>query len=93
MISFQDRVTISPKVLFRDLGGEVVLLEVDAGLYYGLNESGARMWHLLVQHGNSDLVYRSLLDEYDASAERLKADFLGFLESLSSRGLLQIDET
>ena len=40
--------TAVPKdVLFQDLGEEVVLLEVESGQYYGLNEVGARMWSLL----------------------------------------------
>ncbi len=93
MATLQSRIIVPARVLFRDLGGEAVLLAMDAGLYYGLNESGTRMWHLLTEHGRADAAYQSLLAEYDAPAERIQADLLEFLEALSSRGLLQLDET
>ena len=93
MATLQSRIIVPDRVLFRDLGGEAVLLAMDAGLYYGLNESGTRMWHLLAEHGRADVAYQSLLAEYDAPAERIQADLLEFLEALSSRGLLQLDET
>lgn len=93
MTNLQARVSVPGRVLFRDLGGEAVLLAMDAGLYYGLNESGTRMWLLLAEHGRADLAYQSLLAEYDAPAERLQADLLRFLDALSSRGLLQLDAT
>ena len=92
MASLQSRIKVPSRVLFRDLGGEAVLLAMDAGLYFGLNESGTRMWHLLVQHGRADLAYQSLVAEYDAPAERLQADLLGLLDILSSRGLLEVHE-
>jgi hypothetical protein len=93
MATLQTRVSVPGRVLFRDLGGEAVLLAMDDGMYYGLNESGTRMWHLLAEHGHADVAYQSLLAEYDAPAERLQADLLGFLDALSSRGLVQLDET
>ena len=93
MAILQSRVSVPPRVLFRDLGGEAVLLAMDAGLYYGLNESGTRMWLLLAEHGRADLAYQSLLAEYDAPAERLQADLLEFLDTLASRGLLHLHET
>lgn len=91
MATLQTRVSVPPRVLFRDLGGEAVLLAMDAGLYFGLNESGTRMWHLLAEHGRADLAYQSLTAEYDAPAERLRTDLLGFIDILSARGLLRID--
>ena len=48
--TLQDVITISPDVVFRDLDGEAVLLNLALGIYFGLNEVGTRMWNLLHQY-------------------------------------------
>lgn len=92
MASLQARVSVPSRVLFRDLGGEAVLLEMDGGMYYGLNEVGTRIWQLLHEHDLLEPAFETLLGEYDVTAERLEADFLTFVESLATRRLLEIHE-
>ena len=87
------RVTVPEQVLFRDLAGEAVLLELASGRYYGLNETGTRMWSLLVEHGRVEEVLHDLLQEYDAPPERLREELLLFVETLASRRLLDLHES
>ncbi|MBC7233754.1 MAG: PqqD family protein [Chloroflexi bacterium] len=93
MVTLESRVGVNRDVLFRDLGGEAVLLNLQSGKYYGLDEVGTRMWSLLVQHGKVRQAYDALLAEYDVSEERLQEDLLDFVDELVSHGLLQVDET
>jgi hypothetical protein len=81
--------TVPPGVLFRDLDGEAVLLELESGRYYGLNETGTRMWLLLQEHGSVEAALHTLLDEYDVAEERLRKELLGFVGTLTSQRLLQ----
>jgi hypothetical protein len=90
MVTTATKLTVPDQVLFRDLAGEAVLLELDSGRYYGLNESGTRMWSLLVQHGRIDEALRDLLEEYDVSPERLQEELLLFVQILASRKLLDL---
>ena len=87
------RVTVPPGVMFRDLDGEAVVLEIESGRYFGLNETGTRMWLLLQEHGSVERVLRDLLTEYDVNEERLRRELLSFVETLSSQRLLQIHES
>lgn len=87
------RVTVPPGVMFRDLDGEAVVLEIESGRYFGLNETGTRMWLLLQEHGSVELALHDLLNEYDVTEERLRRELLGFIDILSSQRLLQIDES
>jgi hypothetical protein len=82
-------VTVPPGVLFRDLDGEAVLLELESGRYYGLNETGTRIWLLLQEHGSVEAALHTLLDEYDVAEERLRRELLGFVGTLTSQRLLQ----
>lgn len=90
-MTFGGKLTLGKDVLFRDLGGEAVVLNLRTGKYYGLDEVGARMWGLLVQHGDVARVQEELLREYDVTSERLKEDLLHFVGELVSYGLVQVD--
>lgn len=46
------RVEISDGVTWRDLGGDVVILNVETGVYFGLDGSGGQIWRELVEHGS-----------------------------------------
>lgn len=78
--------------MFRDLDGEAVLLELESGRYFGLNETGTRMWLLLLEHGRVEPALRALLDEYQVSRDRLEEELLGFLSALASERLLEIHD-
>ncbi|MBN1400973.1 MAG: PqqD family peptide modification chaperone, partial [Anaerolineae bacterium] len=47
-LSADARAEISPGTLFRELDGEAVLLNLESGHYYGLDEVGTRILSLLV---------------------------------------------
>ena len=90
LITLDSHISIPDEVLFREVGGEAVILQQETGKYYGLDEVGTRMWSLLTEHGNVHAAYEALLDEYDVAPERLEQDLLAFIEDLASHDLLQI---
>ena len=93
MATLESRISVPEDVLFRDLSGEAVVLNLETGKYYGLDEVGTRMWSLLTQHGRVEPAYQALLDEYDVAEEQLRQDVLSLVDELASHGLLQVDET
>ena len=90
--TLESTVAVPERVLFRDLAGEGVLLELDSGRYFGLNEMGTRMWCLLVQHGRVGAALEALLEEYEVPRERLCEDLLGFVDTLLSQRLLDLQK-
>jgi len=91
--TLESGINIREDVLFRDLGGEAVILNLKTGKYYGLDEVGTRMWSLLTHYGRVEPAYRALLEEYDVTEDRLQRDLLSFIDNMASHGLLEIDET
>ena len=82
-----------PGILFRDLAGEAVLLDPEAGIYFGLNEVGTRAWNLIAADGATlAAVHAALLAEYDAPPERIWDDLLSLVRDLLAHRLLQIGE-
>jgi hypothetical protein len=44
-----DRVVIPERLLVQQLNCETVILDLDSGTYFGLDEVGTRVWQLLAQ--------------------------------------------
>jgi len=81
-------ITVSKDVVFRDLSGEAVLLNLATGTYFGLNEVGARMWNLLLEQGTTEKVIEKMQDEYEVDRERISQDLQGLVENLREKGLV-----
>ncbi len=93
MATLESRISIPQDVLFRDVDGEAVILNLATGKYFGLDQVGTRMWALLAQHKSISDAYHALLDEYDVTAEQLQHDLLNLVENLASHRLIIVDET
>ena len=86
-ISLSDSMVIREEVVFRELGGEAVLLNLKTGSYFGLDPVGTRVWQLLVEHGSVAQVMDVMLGEYDIDRERLEHDLLELCGQLCATGL------
>jgi hypothetical protein len=85
-------VSIPESVLSHELEGEVVLLDVNNGEYYGLDPVGSRMWVLLEENlGNVGRTLEILRSEFDIDRETLAKDLANFLAKLRFYGLLNRD--
>lgn len=77
-------------VLARVVGGEMVVLDVDRGLYYGLNEVGTLAWTLWVEGLTLGEAEARLSETYEVDAETLRADLLRLLKDLIANGLIDV---
>ena len=87
------KIQVSGDVVTRNLMGEAVLLDLAAGVYFGLDRVGTRIWQLLEQHEDTEPIVRAMLDEYDVDESLLRADLERLILELSGKGLVRIDET
>jgi hypothetical protein len=87
------KIKIPDDVMFRILGDEAVILNVASGVYFGLDAVGTRMWQLMSEHGSTDKVVETLLEEYEVGETQLRRDLDKLIEQLSEKGLVKIDAT
>jgi Coenzyme PQQ synthesis protein D (PqqD) len=90
MVSFADRVAVPQHVLIRFLDKESVLLNIETERYFGLDETGTRMWQLVTAAPNIETAYHQLLNEYEVQPEPLRNDLTELLSRLVENGLLQV---
>ncbi|MEX1047239.1 MAG: PqqD family peptide modification chaperone [Actinomycetota bacterium] len=75
-----------------DLSGEAVILGFTKGLYYGLDEVGARVWALIQEPRTIDQVCGALIEEYEVEPEACRRDILALFEKLADEGLIEVDD-
>ena len=90
MVSFMDRVVVPSHVLVRFLDKESVLLNIETERYFGLDETGTRMWQLVTAAPKIEVAYQQLLEEYDVQPELLRENLTDLLTRLVENGLLQV---
>ncbi len=81
---------ISPDVLFRELAGEAVLLDLKSQRYFGLDPVGTRIWQLLDERGKTESVLQAMLDEFDVEEAELRRDIAAFIRELEAAGLIEL---
>lgn len=91
-INYQQRVTVPPKVIFRELLGEAVVLNLGNEKYYSLDDIGTRIWNLLTGSGTIEQAYQTLLAEYDVEPDVLRKDLDDILNRLIENDLISVTD-
>lgn len=90
-MSFPQAVSIPDEVMARQLGDEIVILDLASGNYFGLDAVGARMWQLISEGEAVPRAFEILLSEYEVMPEQLRTDMERLLQDLLARGLVRFD--
>lgn len=90
MINPQTTISRKEDVVVAELDGKTVMMSLNNGEYYGLDEVASAIWNGVEQPVTvSELVSR-LAKEYKVSLEQCQTDVLEFLENLYNKQLIEI---
>jgi coenzyme PQQ synthesis protein D (PqqD) len=92
MISKNSKVVATKEQVSADLGGEVVILNMKNGVYYGLDPVGARIWSLIQDPTTVKVLRDAIFNEYDVEADRCERDLLVLLQDLASNELIEVKD-
>lgn len=67
---------------------ELLMMSVDHGRYFNLNEVGARIWELLAEPVTLTQLVDALVKDYAVEARAARGEVEAFLADLRARGLL-----
>jgi hypothetical protein len=81
-------VSVPDDVLWQEVEGQVVLLNIRSGEFHQLDEVGSRMWLLMAESRRLDTVTERLLAIYAVDDRALSRDLAEFISRLVDRGLL-----
>jgi coenzyme PQQ biosynthesis protein PqqD len=86
--ALSERLRRQDGVLAQEAQGQTVLLRLEDGSYYALDEVGARIWELCDGQRSLADVVAALCEEYDAPEKTVAADVLEFVRELRREQLL-----
>jgi coenzyme PQQ synthesis protein D (PqqD) len=87
-VSLQTTVRAGDDVVVRELDGEAVLLNLESGMYFGLDSVGTRVWQLIDQHHRLSAVVGAMCEEFDAPPETIERDVLRLVTELVEKGIV-----
>ena len=88
-LTIDDAITVNDAVVFKEIDGEAVLLDLQRGTYFGLDIIATRVWQTLVEQGCARPVLAPLLDEFDVAPDILEHDITRLLADLSATDLIR----
>ena len=96
-----DRIAPAPDVVAREVAGEMVLMDLASGTYFGLDPIGTLLWHWASEaaataaepEGEAGATLATLCDrltgEYEVSRAVAEADVLALARDLETHGLVR----
>ena len=73
-----------------DLDGEKVMMNLDKGEYFMMNEVGSRIWDIIIEPINVKGIIEALLSEYEVDEENCTDTVIEFLGRLNNAELISI---
>ncbi len=89
-LSLDSRVIATPDQLSSDLAGEVVILSLADGVYYGLDAVGAYIWQRLREPRTVRDLVGDVMTRYEIDRAQCERDLLAFLEDLRMHHLAEV---
>ena len=76
------------KVSYRIIEGEAVILNLDNGYYYSLNEVGTKIWQAIDKQKSLGEILNFLKEEYQLPERQLKNDLMELAKDLEKEELI-----
>ncbi len=88
MMNLEDKVSIPTQVMARQVGEEVVILDLASGTYFGLDPVGARIWQMMGEGKTLSAICDAMLQEYEVRRADVERDLVALTNDLRARGLI-----
>lgn len=76
-------------ITYRIIDNEAVILNLDNGYYYSLNEVGTRIWQMIEKEKKLIEILSSLNEEYQVDEKILKDDLISLVKDLEKEKLIE----
>ena len=83
------KLSIPPQVMSRLVDDETVLLDLESGMYFGLDGVGQLIWQSVSEGKTLGEIAGVISAEYEVEEAQALADLLEFTSDLVERGLLR----
>lgn len=89
-LSLTTLVRQNPDQVAAEADGEVLMMHIESGTYYGLNDVGSFIWKQLTKPRTIQDVCEAIQSEFEVDANRCAEDAMTFLQSMVEDGLVDV---
>jgi hypothetical protein len=75
-----------------ELDGETVILNIETGIYSGLDQVGTTIWNTLAEPATFVNLKERIMADYEVSEQRCSDDLSVFLDELLKNRLITLDD-
>lgn len=80
-----------PNLVFSKIDEEIVMMSINNGEYYGLDNIGSRIWEIIEKPVSFKELIETLKDEYEVTENQCISDVIEFINALNNKGLISIE--
>ena len=88
-LTLNTSLTRDPDLVCAEMDGDLVMMSIENGEYYGIGGVGTRIWELLDQPTTIQRLVETIKTEFDIQEDRCRDDVLSFSEKLFELGLIK----
>jgi hypothetical protein len=89
MINNKSIVRKKEEIVTAQLDGNAVMMSIDNGKYYGMNEIGTVIWDTIEKPVGVEQLVHILADQFYVSKERCQTEVIAFLTKLYNENLIE----
>ena len=89
-LTLDTQVRQHPDQIAAEADGEVLMMHVESGNYFGLNEVASFIWNQLGEPKTVAELCAAVRAEFDVDEEQCRADVFGFLGGMIADGLAEV---
>lgn len=91
-MELNNTVCINDEIDATDLNGERVMMNLEKGKYFALNDVGSRIWNIIEEEKEVAVqkIIDKLLDEYDVQNDTCKNAVVNFINKLRDEELVVV---
>jgi hypothetical protein len=91
-LSVATTVVLAAGLVEAAVDGDVVALNIASSAFYGLNDTGTRIWEMLRKPTSIAAICGALTAEYAVDSELCEREVLALMEQLRAEGLITVVE-
>lgn len=84
------RIVRDPDMISAEMDGDLVMMSIERGEYFGIGGVGTRLWELVERPCSVDQLCAAICEEYDVDEATCRGDVLAHVSELLGQGLLRL---
>ena len=89
-INYESLVTQGEEQVFCEIDGEVIILSINCGKYYCIDDIGSIIWNMLSTPVSVKTLCENLLEKFEVERSRCECDVLHLLQNLADEKLIRV---